>query len=122
MLLTNCRRTFEAAAVLDRPSDVTAEYVDGTTINVLERALVVLQSGYRLAAHNAPEEGSPFRSLILAPYDEHCDITGIETVERERKIAARRRASYPIPTPGHGADKFASSDEKSALRALESCT
>ena len=103
------------------------DLVAGSSVDVLVRAILLLQSGYRLVSAplppSVPTARVPFRSLILEKSGEKYDIAGIETVERARKAMAKQRATGGVQEEGgtgmsEKAEDFTQIDEECLERAL----
>ncbi|MDL2263577.1 GrdX family protein [Synergistaceae bacterium OttesenSCG-928-I11] len=120
VVLTNNRRVAEKCEREEGAPSVVL--VDGDPLDVLARALVLLQEHHRLISAplppNIPIMRAPFRSLLLETSAAKYDVAGIEAIERARKTMAKQRAIAATEAGGEKDDDFARIDETYLERAM----
>ena len=95
--------------------------VEGTPLDVMDRAEKLLQDGYMLVSAplppNIPLMRAPYRSLLLKKAPRKYDAEGLKALFKARERIAVQRSIDQSCLPGTEGD-FASIDEELLLRAL----
>lgn len=120
--------TNSARAKTEYESRIAVEYVDGTPLDTLERAGLLLRRNHRLLSAplppNIPLMRAPFRSLLLERTEE-AQGTGQDllAIEKARETMRTQRAIAACDErTGKRAEDFAMIDLDLLKRALRECS
>ena len=95
--------------------------VEGSPLDVIDRAEALLQEGRRLISAplppNIPLMRAPYRSLLVARSERKYDVEGLRALEKARERLTLQRSIDEDAGPGRNED-FALIDEDLLLRAL----
>lgn len=118
IVTNNPRLTADIAAGL---GVVFVHSVQGSQLDVIDRAEALLQEGRRLVSAplppNIPLMRAPYRSLLLAKAERRYDVEGLRALEKARERLALQRSIDEDAGPGRSED-FAMIDEDLLRRAL----
>ncbi|MCQ4762928.1 GrdX family protein [Cloacibacillus evryensis] len=78
--------------------------VDGTPLEVLDKAEELLQQGWKLVSAplppNVPIMRGPYRSLVIEKNDRQYDKDGLIAIDKARERYRMERENHNLPEPG----------------------